>query len=348
MKISKFSLVGALLAFGVEQASARTAVNCREPTTGRQASVQSIEADRSIRLALAQSASTLSNALASQDYLEIKVDPVVLTVTVVEHGVEHLEDPAVSFRSIQDSCASDGQFWGGSVLADGFLYEIYNSNELVAPRATKVVARTGKNRRAKSTSRPNTTIKPKTTLSTKTTANPTTTTKPTNSSKSTAKPTSSSKSTLQATPTPTPAYIPSVKEIQAQYNAAYLNKIVFWAGPYSSVDGDYGENAKKWAAKKKNGYRILDQIWKDPNWNDKYQGKDVPMPDVKEFWNRMSVALATSCKGKVYVMLPPDTRGTDWYKGTIWDTLEWPALQKNKAVTEIWRVSPDGTEEKLR
>jgi hypothetical protein len=43
----------------------------------------------------------------------------------------------------------------------------------------------------------------------------------------------------------------------------------------------------------------------------------------------------------VYVMLPSDTTGLAWSKGTVWNTHEWPALLQNSAVKKVIRVNPD-------
>jgi hypothetical protein len=62
---------------------------------------------------------------------------------------------------------------------------------------------------------------------------------------------------------------------------------------------------------------------------------------VNLYWKRMSAAYSVVSRGKVWVLLPDDPAlGTSWFAGTIWDTLEWPILEQNTAVTEIFRVNP--------
>lgn len=64
---------------------------------------------------------------------------------------------------------------------------------------------------------------------------------------------------------------------------------------------------------------------------------------VKEYWRRMSAAFSYATKGRAYVMLPGEpTLGVDWFKGTLWDTIEWPILEQNSAVQEILRLAPTG------
>ena len=58
-----------------------------------------------------------------------------------------------------------------------------------------------------------------------------------------------------------------------------------------------------------------------------------------EYWRRMSAAFAYASRGRVYVMLPDETSlGTEWFKGTIWDTVEWPILEESTEVADIFRI----------
>ncbi|KAF8233651.1 hypothetical protein L208DRAFT_1395379, partial [Tricholoma matsutake] len=58
---------------------------------------------------------------------------------------------------------------------------------------------------------------------------------------------------------------------------------------------------------------------------------------LKEYWHRVSQAYSEVTVGKTYVLLPgdPQALGATWYKGSIWDTVEWPVLQGNSAVSQI-------------
>jgi hypothetical protein len=69
---------------------------------------------------------------------------------------------------------------------------------------------------------------------------------------------------------------------------------------------------------------------------------DEGLPYVVEYWKRMAAAYSQASRGRVYVLLPGDasTLGTEWYKGTIWDTIKWPILEKNSAVTGVFRIGP--------
>lgn len=62
---------------------------------------------------------------------------------------------------------------------------------------------------------------------------------------------------------------------------------------------------------------------------------------VHQYWRRMSAAYSLASSGRVWVVLPDEpSLGTSWFKGTIWDTIEWPILEKNPGVTNIFRVNP--------
>lgn len=56
--------------------------------------------------------------------------------------------------------------------------------------------------------------------------------------------------------------------------------------------------------------------------------------------NLAAQALPKLSSGIVYVMLPSDTKNTNWQKDSVWD---WPNL--GLAVTEVVRVNPDNNEQ---
>lgn len=58
-----------------------------------------------------------------------------------------------------------------------------------------------------------------------------------------------------------------------------------------------------------------------------------------QFFNLASREMAKLSSGIVYVMLPSDTKGTDWWHESVWNLYEWPNL--GSAVTEVIRVNPD-------
>jgi hypothetical protein len=62
---------------------------------------------------------------------------------------------------------------------------------------------------------------------------------------------------------------------------------------------------------------------------------------LNQYWKRMSAAYSVASRGKVWVVLPDDPAlGTSWFKGTIWDTIEWPIVEQNPAITNVFRVNP--------
>lgn len=146
------------------------------------------------------------------------------------------------------------------------------------------------------------------------------------------------------TPPPT-VTIPSVGDIKAQINNP-TGKYIFYSGP-----GGYITKTNQWINKQIKGnnaatkdYKKLDQSWKDPNWPDQYQMNQPPAV-ASEFNNRASQAFAEKAEGVVYVLLPKDTTGTNWQKGTVWDQYEWPNL--GPGVTKVIRVNPDDDTEEV-
>jgi hypothetical protein len=111
------------------------------------------------------------------------------------------------------------------------------------------------------------------------------------------------------------------------------DKSLFWSGPGPSSYTPYATfYAKHYNLKTTLDYGDREMIELATN-----AGKDV----LDEYWRRMSSAFSRASKGKAYVILPGDpAEGTSWYKGTIWDTIEWPLLKKNPAITQIFRVNP--------
>ena len=126
--------------------------------------------------------------------------------------------------------------------------------------------------------------------------------------------------------------LPSVSDCKAQLKMGDDTSL-FYSGP-----GSYAGKAKKWrnADKSRSSYKILGEKWVDPKWQDKWQNDETVS---KEFFNICSQAMAEASSGTVYVMLPSDTKGTDWHKGTVWDKFEWPNL--GSGVTKVIRVNPD-------
>ncbi|GLB40962.1 hypothetical protein LshimejAT787_0901770 [Lyophyllum shimeji] len=59
------------------------------------------------------------------------------------------------------------------------------------------------------------------------------------------------------------------------------------------------------------------------------------------FWDNASKALAEMASGTVYVLVPKNTAGSNFHKGTILNRIEWPALLRNHKVTKVVKVNPD-------
>lgn len=341
MRLTGLTLFAAFLGLSAGIPSRHNVVNCLTPTSRDTIGVPEVATDSSIQQALLGSSSNLCLEIGTKkDFVALKAGSIVLTITRTEHEEELLENCTIPFHDIHQACTSDKQFWGGSVLTEKYLYEIYidpADQTLTDCTSTEIIrARHEKDTRAKTTKGLTTSAKRIDTRS-KSSRKP----KSSRKSRKTRKSKSKEKSKKKSNSKPNTVSVPSIKEIKAQFAPSRLGQAIFWSGPDSSTEGDYGERAKRWAAKKNNGYKILEQIWRKPSWPDRWTSKSIPRADRHEFFDRISKALAKICKGKVYVMLPSDTTGTDWFKGTIWDKYEWPRLQKNKRVKEVWRVNPD-------
>lgn len=110
------------------------------------------------------------------------------------------------------------------------------------------------------------------------------------------------------------------------------DKNLFFSGP-----GDYEFKARLYA--QENGLNVLvDFLDQDMT----TIATDVGGQTTKLYWNRVSQAFSEVTSGKAYALLPgdPKTLGTSWYKGTLWDTVEWPILVKNRYVPEVIRINP--------
>ena len=128
--------------------------------------------------------------------------------------------------------------------------------------------------------------------------------------------------------------LPSIQDIKDHLNVP-KDVSLFYSGP-----GSYAKQALDWAKKNNSGYKILSQLWTDPNYQNKWQ-KDEDTST--KFFNLASQAMAELSSGIVYVMLPSDTKGTDWKKDTVWAEYEWPNL--GSAVKEVVRVNPENDDQ---
>ena len=135
--------------------------------------------------------------------------------------------------------------------------------------------------------------------------------------------------------------LPTIDEIKQQLSVA-KDTSLFYSGP-----GGYAGKARTWAKNNNKAYKILAQNWKSGNWQDKWQNDEAVSA---KFFNLASTAMAQLSAGTVYVMLPSDTKGTNWQSGTVWDSAEWPYLRmekdkENPNVEKIIRVNPDNKDQ---
>jgi hypothetical protein len=109
------------------------------------------------------------------------------------------------------------------------------------------------------------------------------------------------------------------------------DKNLFFSGP-----GDYEFKAQLYA--RANGLNVLVDVLDQEMTT---IATDAGGQITKLYWNRVSQAFSEVTSGKAYALLPGDPAlGTTWYKGTLWDQVEWPALVKNRYVPEVIRINP--------
>lgn len=114
------------------------------------------------------------------------------------------------------------------------------------------------------------------------------------------------------------------------------NKSLFYSGP-----GGYLKYAIP--RSKEMGRYTWDDFFLDPRYLKAWSNASAS--DFRKFEDSVSAALAELSSEVVYVLLPNDTDGIVWFKGTVWDRIEWPALLNNPAVTKIMRIDPDSDNE---
>ena len=133
--------------------------------------------------------------------------------------------------------------------------------------------------------------------------------------------------------------VPSVEKIMEYLNVP-PNKAVFYAGPggYHKKSVDWIEKKASQSSASDSGYKNWSDFWEDKSLLGQYKGDAGLLFDT-----RASEAMAKLASGEVHVLLPSDTKGTEWTKGTVWDVNEYPNL--GAAVTKIIRVNPDNDEE---
>lgn len=139
-------------------------------------------------------------------------------------------------------------------------------------------------------------------------------------------------------PAHTPPPLPSIAEIKMNLisQSQARNKSLFYSGP-----GGYLKYAIP--RSKEMGRYTWDDFFLDPQYLKAWS--NAPASDFRKLEDNASAALAELSSEVVYVLLPNDTNGRVWFKGTVWARIEWPALLNNPAVTKIMRIDPDGDQE---
>jgi hypothetical protein len=130
--------------------------------------------------------------------------------------------------------------------------------------------------------------------------------------------------------------VPTVQYfVNRMKNLVPPNKSLFFSGP-----GDYEFKARMYAHE--NGLNVLVDFT-DPLMTEAASNAGGAV--LKEYWHRVSEAYSEVTVGKTYVLLPgdPSILKTTWQKGTIWDQVEWPVLEKNRYVPEVLRINPSMT-----
>ncbi|KAG6809468.1 hypothetical protein H0H92_016124 [Tricholoma furcatifolium] len=127
--------------------------------------------------------------------------------------------------------------------------------------------------------------------------------------------------------------VPSAKKLKPKLRID-TDKALFYSGP-----GGYQEKARQYA-KDHGNLQILEDSWKDPKTPEKLT-KGMTAEQEKKFWDNASQAMTMKSKGKTTVLLPEETKGTNFYPGTVWDRVEWDGLKQNENVDTINKANPN-------
>lgn len=114
---------------------------------------------------------------------------------------------------------------------------------------------------------------------------------------------------------------PDLAEVKKHLTHVTENNYLLYSG--GEGQGSFAKKAKDWRDSKSNGYKILSEMWDNSRWADKWAEK------MENLFELASEGMAQLSSGKVYVMLPSDTKGTAWVEKSHWNRFGWPALQKN-------------------
>lgn len=63
------------------------------------------------------------------------------------------------------------------------------------------------------------------------------------------------------------------------------------------------------------------------------------MDSSEIFFKLASQAMAELSSGVIYIMVPSNTQGTDWWYNSLWNLIKWSNI--GPAVTQVIRVNPD-------
>jgi hypothetical protein len=123
--------------------------------------------------------------------------------------------------------------------------------------------------------------------------------------------------------------VPSIAEIEADMRSKVKpGKELFYSLKTN------GENEAKAYARKHGLHTIWDYL-------DKEILEKGNIGQSQEYFESASIAYAKVVTGKTYVLLDgdPSKNSKSWAAGTIWDTVEWPELEKRSDV-QVYRISP--------
>lgn len=144
--------------------------------------------------------------------------------------------------------------------------------------------------------------------------------------------------TLTAVKTPP---VPSIAEIKTHMHtpASIAGLSLFYAGP-----GGYAKLAIARAKTFHPAKKLLKDVWLNSRYPDTWQNDPA---DSKLFFDRASAAFAQISSGDVFVLLPDDTKGTNFHPGTVWVNEEWPNLESNHNVKRVIRINPKNNDEEV-
>jgi len=139
--------------------------------------------------------------------------------------------------------------------------------------------------------------------------------------------------------------IPTVEEMKAHLKVS-PGKVLLYSGPggYLTKAREYIEREARRGGGVK-GLKVLENSWKDPKFPAKFTGGD--MKQLLPFWENASKAFAEMASGTVYILVPENIVGANFFPNTILARIEWPTLLKNPAVTKVVKVHPNSPKQEV-